>query len=211
MSTLSARTFVWHACFVLPLVAGGCSRASQEKIRTDELIAKVDALGGSASREPDQPTGPVRNIDLSAKKVDDEALAALVQTHALGSLRKLDLSKTQVTGVGLARLKGLKDLEMVDLGNSKINDADLEPLTSLPNLKDLGLDSTGITSAGLEFLKAVPNLETLDISNTAVDDAGLDSLKSLKHLTILKLSETKVTDAGIEGLKKALPDCDIQR
>ncbi|HEY5314028.1 MAG TPA: leucine-rich repeat protein [Pirellulales bacterium] len=211
MSTRSARKFVWHACLALPLVAVGCSRESQEKIRTDELIAKVEALGGTSSREPDQPTGPVRSIDLSEKKVDDQALTTLVQTHALGSLRTLDLSKTGVTGAGLAKLKGLKDLEMIDLGDSKINDPDLEPLTSLPNLKDLGLNSTQITNAGLEFLKAVPHLETLDLSNTAIDDAGLEPLKSLKHLTILKLSETKVTDAGVESLKKALPECNIER
>lgn len=207
----TARKWICCASLVLPLVAVGCNRQSSEKARSDELITKVENMGGEASREPNQPDGPVTIIDLSEKKVDDNKLAELTRTHSLSHLRSLVLDNTQVTGTGLAHLKGLNDLERLDIGNTKINDGDLEPLTGLPNLKDLGLDGTQITDAGLEYLKAVPNLETLDLAHTTIDDAGLKPLESLRHLSTLKLTGTKVTDKGIEAFKKARPECTIDR
>lgn len=211
MSTRCIRPLVWLFCLLGFSAVNGCGRGSEEKIHADKVIAKVDALGGTATREPDQPSGPVRDIDLSEKKVGDKELAELMETRSLGSLRSLDLSKTQITGAGLAHLKGLNSLEILDLGNTKINDPDLEQLTSLPKLQSLGLNGTQITDAGLDYLKALPHLETLDLSHTAIDDAGLQRLKTLKNLATLQVSDTKVTDAGVEALKKDLPDCSIDR
>ncbi|HEX4148836.1 MAG TPA: hypothetical protein VHY20_07605, partial [Pirellulales bacterium] len=51
------------------LAAAGCSKATEDKIHSDEVIKKVEALGGSAAREPDDPNGPVKAISLSEKKV----------------------------------------------------------------------------------------------------------------------------------------------
>lgn len=198
-------------CAVLLVAAAGCSEPAKEKRGSDQLIAKVESLGGEAMREPSDPNGPVRTIMLSDKNVDDNDLIELVQMHALAHLRTLDLSKTNVTGFGLSHLKGLPELETLDVGDTKVNDPDLEPLTSLPKLKNLGINGTQITDAAMEYIKAMPGLETLDLSNTPVDDAGIGQLKDLKHLTTLELRDTKVTDAGIDALKKSLPDCTIER
>jgi Leucine-rich repeat (LRR) protein len=189
----------------------GCSNSSTKTVRADGLIARVEKLGGVASRSPGDPKSPITAIDLSEKKVTDHDLQELVHDKAIGSVTTIDLSKTQITGAGVGHLKVLGQLENLDLGNTKINDPDLESLGNLPNLKVLGLNSTQVTDAGLEHLKGLAKLETLDLSDTAVGDDGLSALEALKGLKTLELGETKTTDKGVEALKKALPDCTIDR
>ena len=96
-------------------------------------------------------------------------------------LRRVNLSRTQITDQGLARLCTMSELEQLRLSSSRITDE-------------------GITSIGrLEHLRF---LHLLDLPMT---DAGLDALHSLKNLESLYLDRTKVTDDGLARLVAAMP------
>jgi hypothetical protein len=65
--------------------------------------AAVKKLGGQVTRDNTQPAKPVTEVSLHHTKTTDADLKDLA---ALSQLRKLKLSSTQVTGVGLKDLAG---------------------------------------------------------------------------------------------------------
>ncbi len=117
-----------------------------------------------------------------AEKCSDQELA---QVGRLPRLDSVAILGANVTDLGLAHLKGTK------------------------NLRVLYVQGTQITDAGLVHLKGVTNLSELYLYQTRVSDAGLVHLKGLTNLSVLWLDQNQVTGAGKKDLKQARPNLTI--
>jgi len=112
---------------------------------------KIDQLGGTLEIEG----GKVVMVDFTpsegADPISNDALDAVAE---LESIRKLYLTRTDVTDDGLAKLAPLKNLETLNLDGTRISDAALEFVKVLPQLKLLTCRGTKVTDAAGLQLKA---------------------------------------------------------
>jgi Leucine-rich repeat (LRR) protein len=142
--------------------------------------------------------------------VTDDGLAHLTKMR---SLKKLEISSSQVTDRGLSYLKQIKTLERIDLPqrNQRITDIGLAHLAELPNLRHLEVSRSHYvdpkrnkeyyTDKGLEALTRCRNLEELSIGSIGVTNAGMEHIAKLTNLTKLNLFGCdNVTDAGLAKL-----------
>jgi hypothetical protein len=175
--------------------------------------------------------GTVLYVDLSAPQITDDAIEALkgfpsprrlfqLNTLHLGSARftddaiarlqgvgshivDLSIDRTQITDVGLQRLKALPRLQLLTFDHTRITEAGLKHLDSLTNLGSLTIRNTPFTDGSLQRLQHVlSNLSSLDLSGTQITDAGLKQIATMKRLSCLTLIGVPITDAGLEYLKK---------
>ena len=154
------------------LVAGRAAGKEQDSAEADEAIARIEALGGTITRDSSQPGNPVTSVDLSGKNVKDDDLRLLSK---LSSLRELYLIGTDITDAGLKSLVGLQKLEELRVGRTKISDAGLKDLAKLKNLKMVGLVGTQVTEAGVkQFSEAIPNMRhNFGVGEDAADSAPI--------------------------------------
>jgi len=124
------------------------------------------------------------NFKSIKKKTNDATLDKL--SALSGQLTWLDLSGSQITDAGVAKLKGFTKLNRLNLSNTKITNAALAHLTRLQNLEYLNLYGC-----------------------KAVSDAGLVHLKGLKNLKKLFVWQSKVSKKGAMALRKSLPEIKI--
>src|SRR5205823_5840859 len=101
----------------------------------DRAVKIVKDLGGRLLRDEGAPGRPVVAVDLKETSASDKHLSELA---AFKMLRRLDLSSTRVTGVGLKELAGLADLRELRLSRclsfTPEGWAELGKLTRLRNL-----------------------------------------------------------------------------
>lgn len=125
-----------------PLLSVDFRLASDEV--TDEIVAKVEALGSN-----------VANLDLSRTGVTDEALSLVASTP---NLVRLNLSQTGIGDAGLKHLSGLKNLRYLNLYGSNVTDAGLKHLHGIDSLTAVYLWQSKATPNGAKQLeKALPN------------------------------------------------------
>ncbi len=124
------------------------------------------------------------------RMANDENLELVAK---LTGLKHLDLSKSQITDVGLAKLANLVNLEELNLSGTAVVGPGLEALHSLKNLTRLDLSQTQITDQALNFATVFEALESLELSHTSITDQGLKHLKSLPSLVRIGMLETKVS------------------
>ena len=149
---------------------------------------------------------PMKTLWLGDTQVTGPGLANL---RGLAHLETLMLDATPVTDDGLAYLADVRQLTWLRLNKTGITDKGLKHLRHLTNLKGLELDDTKVTDAGLKYLKAMTRLEWLTVAGTSITDAGVEHLAGLTELKTLSLLGTKVTGEGVKRLRHALPHCDI--
>jgi hypothetical protein len=124
----------------------------------------------------------VTQVDLSGKKVDDNALQAL---SGLTHLEKLTLDYTQITDDGTA------------------------VLGSMPALQYLSLRYTHIADRSATNLAPLPALHSLILTGTKLTDAAVNELAKHDSLKELFIRWTIITNVGADRLQKALPNCAI--
>jgi beta-lactamase regulating signal transducer with metallopeptidase domain/Leucine-rich repeat (LRR) protein/tetratricopeptide (TPR) repeat protein len=129
----------------------------------------------------------------------DADLAALKDVQQITTL---DLSDSDVTDAGLARLEEMTGLKQLDLNRcANITDAGLTHLKPLKNLRRLSLFGDHITDAGLANLKDLVDLQTLQLfGSDQITDHGLANIAAMKHLKDLNLSGSQITDSGLTSL-----------
>jgi hypothetical protein len=197
-----------------------------ERMEQEAAVAAIERLGGKVMYDYQRPDpAKSKQYDPKARPKDPDGFHRVVfvslrDTMALDddlkvvaklpALENLDLTNTQVTGAGLAHLRGLRNLQHLGLWNTKVDDAGLEHLARLTKLQSLVLDGTRVTDAGLEHLAGLTHLEEwLGLTETGVTDAGLKHLERLTKLRNLNLRKTGVTRAGAAKLRKSLQGADI--
>ena len=124
-------------------------------------------------------------------------LNARVEKNTRGRVKKVDLSRTEVTTTDLWFLKRLTDLEEVNLADTRLDDGALIALAEIKSLKRLNLAGTQVTNVGPWSLKGLSRLEELNLANTEVDDGVTPTLAGLKNLKSLDLSGTRLTTFGV--------------
>lgn len=93
------------------------------------------------------------NIYLEDCRVSDEGAA--LSLPRMTRMRRLSLSRTDVTDEGLESVGACQRLEDLRLSDTGITDATLELLADLPELQVLYVERTGVTADGIAQLKAV--------------------------------------------------------
>ena len=93
-----------------------------------------------------------------------------------GKLRRINLSRTEITNEGMKRIGTMHELEQLRLASRRVDDAGLAPLAALGHLRFLHLIDTPITDAGLDQLHGLKTLESLYLDGTKVSDDGLAKL-----------------------------------
>ena len=156
----------------------------------------ITELGGQV--EYDEQARPI-GIRLGFTWVADGDLDRVARTS---SLKRLDLSLTRVTDLGIERLKPLTGIEELNLyACEHITDTALAHLRDWANLRKLNLRGTDTTDTGLAYVASHKNLESLDLSITQVTDNGMEHLAELTELRELVLGGNKITALGLSILQ----------
>ena len=145
------RLALLAACLLLsaaaPVYAGGAE---------DAAVKAVEKLGGTVTRDVDDPAHPVVAVSFVGVPVTDRGLRELAP---LKHLRTLDLAVCLgVTDAGLKDVAGLKGLEELNLSYTGTTDAGLKRLAGLKGLRKLNLIGDRVTDDGVADLqKAQPD------------------------------------------------------
>lgn len=122
----------------------------------------------------------LQELRLYGVDVDD---ASFVELATLTNLRRLDLSHTRVTDLGLKTLTNMRQLTHLELtrysGEEQISDLCLETIAKLTELQRLSL-SGKVSDQGLARVVKLPNLTSLAILNTRITPGGLKNLADSK-------------------------------
>ena len=116
---------------------------------TDEIFLKIAPVSGALS-----------SLKLGATSVTDDALKA--ELPRMTSLKKLDLSQTQIGDKTLDTIGEMEGLEWLNLWGTQVTDTGLIKLKGLSKLKKLYLWQSKVTKQGAAALKKeLPDLEVI--------------------------------------------------
>ena len=153
----------------------------------------------------------LEELYLAGTIVDDDTCKVIAQ---FPKLKKIRLSRNQVSDAGLEVLSVCSGLEELDLSeDTLITDAGMAQVAKLTRLKKLNLWRVQISDDGVLRLAPLTKLEWLNLDNTKLSDAGLPALKEMTSLTFLHLGSTQITAAAAPLLfhLKSLKDLKITR
>ena len=144
-------------------------------------------------------------VSFAYTNIGDDGLEHLAKLP----LKHLDVTGTQVSAAGIARLlETHPHLESLNAGQTEIGDEGLRSIGKM-KLTQLAIDQVKLTDAGLAHLTELDTLETLMLHSNPITDEGLPHLAKLTRLRTLNLTNTKVTATGVAALHEALPECRI--
>lgn len=137
------------------------------------------------------PDWPLTTLDLSGSELTKVGFAKLTQ---YADLQTLNLRRAHVDIAMLNQLPAFKCLETLDLADTSVSDAGLAPIGRTTSLQWLDLTSTEVKGAGLASLAGLVNLESLTLSGPTIppDESG-DIVKIFDHL---RSSEPHLLSAG---------------
>ena len=142
----------------------------------------------------------LEELDLSnSENIDVDNLIYHMKT--LTQLRKLNLSDTGVTDLGLRHLAYLTNLEELCLSlNDNITGAGVKEISHLTGLKSLDLSCTGVGFGdGFGHISRLVQLQELNLSECDdVTDDMMISIAPLSSLKKLDLSDCYLTDTGLQ-------------
>lgn len=130
------------------------------------------------------------------------------------NLRYVDLSDSDVSDVGAAKLAALPNLECLILRHVNINGSCLSKLTGLKNLKYLYLGWNDLRAGELSAVKKMPALEDLQLTKTHLRDTDMASLQGATNIqSLVLLEEHLLTDKSIPYIKslKNLHNLDVRQ
>ncbi len=170
-------------------------------------------------------------LSLHETETDNECLPIIDQ---FPKLDWLDVSNTNMTGDGLAKLKCLRQLHAIRFSQllnvspliaalkdspnltdmhadaTQLTREDLKTIAALPNLKLLAISQTKMGLPGLEILSHAPSLQNLTILNSSFGPECIPVLKNFRALRRVKLSCTTWTQAQINLIKNQLPAVTVE-
>ena len=181
---------------LLLLIVSGPAGVSGAEPAGEDLREWIASLGGQVGY--DEASRPV-GIQLGFTWVADGDIDRIAR---ISSLKRLDLSVTRITDLGIERLKPLTGIEELNLyACEHITDTALAHLREWKNLRRLNLRGTDITDTGLAYVASHAKLEALDLSITQVTDNGMEHLAELTELRELALGGNKITALGLSILQ----------
>ena len=126
-------------------------------------------------------------------------------------LKNIDLSKTDVSEIGISSLTQLNRLEGLNLDGCLISPAFITELVKLTTLRSLELENTTFENDSFEGITKLKQLSALSLSNIDLTDENLlGHLAQCKSLMNLSLTATKISEEGLNTLKTKLINCKIE-
>lgn len=179
-----------------PITNNGLSHiASIRSLRFLELGGtKCDATGLSKLRNLTN----LKSLALNNNRFIDDKAAEVVSS--MDGLEELNMTRTKVTGKGIAYLDRLEKLSKLSLGNLHLQDKDISSLKNFSNLTALYLGHNRIRSKGMKSLIPLKKLIRLTMDYNPIDDTAIDTILQMQSLQHLSLSSTKVTKSGLKKL-----------
>ncbi len=160
-----------------------------------DLIKKLD---GKAEIDPRLPAAA--RVSAKFESATDAALMSLKKSPQVGSVDVYDA--TRCTEKGLVALKELPNLRRLILSKSEMTAARVNAIGQCRELRDVRLPGSGLSDVEVAGLKKLTLLESLDVSdNPQFTDKGLAAIKTLDRLRALYLAKTGITDKGLIELK----------
>jgi hypothetical protein len=148
----------------------------------------------------------VRELNLHfAEYVTDSGIA-----HITGwkNLERLTLRGTKVTSRVFGYLALLPSLRRLDISGTEVTDSGFEELAELTELETLAIGGNRILGPALDLLRLVPSLRHLDVSGIqrvdsglwgiALNDANMEKLARLTKLESLNLAGANLSDRGLD-------------
>jgi hypothetical protein len=154
---------------VLLAVCCGCTEQAPSRPAHETPSEPSFAAQAAAVR-----AGESTQIRLDHSVVTDADLNQL--TGLEDKLRRINLSRTEITSEGMKRLGTMHQLEQLRLASVRVDDAGLAPLADLKQLRFLHLLDMPITGAGIDHLHGLTALESLYLDGTKVSDEALARL-----------------------------------
>lgn len=149
---------------------------------------------------------PLESLSLAGMYYIDRYLEALVSSH---SLRRLDLTATDITDKGLAVLSRGHGLRELDLSHTHVTEVGMESLARMPSLRKLNLAWTKVTDEGARALGHSRALFEVNLCYTSVSDAGLISLTRCSSLKRLIVNQGELTSENVAWIRAARPDLEV--
>ena len=142
----------------------------------------------------------------AVNRASEASFAEQAEAVREGRSDQIRLEHTSAGDKQLAELDGLEDpLRRINISHSDITDAGLARIARMRNLIQLRLASEKVTDAGLACLEELEELRHLHLIDMPISDTGLVHLHELKNLESLYLDRTRTTDDGKKRLVEALP------
>lgn len=185
-----------HCALVWTLAMYPAAAVHGADLDAADLRSRIAAQGGEVETDEAGDVVGVRFGFTWAADGDLEHIAGIK------SLKRLDLSLTRITDLGIERLRPLTGVEELNLyACEHISDTSLAHLRHWKNLRRLNLRGADITDTGLAYVASHRHLEALDISVTQVTDNGMEHLAELTGLRELTLGANKITGLGLHVLQ----------
>ncbi len=136
-------------------------------------------------------------------KFSDFSDADLKYLDPLSNLSYLNVSATNVTGDGLARMKFLNKLTSLHAGSVQNIPTLLERVAEMPKLYQLSLHADSLEDDLLKEVARCQSLKVLSIGmNRKITDKGVQHLSKLKQLRHLDICGTSVTMQSLKTLRQ---------
>ena len=156
----------------------------------------ITALGGTYKVDS---AGRIVEVDLALTWATDDDLAKLA---AMPELRKINLSHTKISDLGLAQLRPLRNVtELNCYYCDYITDGGIAYLKGWANLESLTVRGTEVTSRVFEHLAGMKKLKSLDVGFSRVNDDGFDALSSLESIEELHIGGDKMSGLALPLLR----------
>ncbi len=166
----------------------------------------------------------IQMLTIAGADADDRVMADILRHKGTEGL---DLSKSQITVVGLSQLAELPNLKSIELppaitdaglahvakltklgriwgSGGSITDDGVKQLAGLTGMYYLCLRDTAISDEGVRHLAGMKTLHWLDLSGTRVTGRCATYIQGMEQLQRLNLDRTEFDDSGLEGI------CDLQ-
>lgn len=141
----------------------------------------------------------LRFVDLSDSDVSDVGAAKLAN---LPNLECLILRHVNINGSCLSKLAGLKNLKYLYLGWNDLKAGELAAVKKMPALEELQLTKTHLRDADMVSLQGAINIQRLVLlEEHLLTDKSIPIIKSLKNLNSLDIRQTGITASGLVQLK----------
>ena len=162
----------------------------------DDVAAWIQDVGGSFVRSA---SGEITEVDLTSTWTSDDDLAKIGR---LKQLRKLNLSYTKISDLGLENLRPLRNVVSLNCYYCEyVSDGGIAFLKQWDKLEYLNLRGTEVTSKVFEHLAKMRKLKTLDVGFSRVNDDGFDALASLEQLSELHIGGDKMSGLALPLLR----------
>jgi Leucine-rich repeat (LRR) protein len=173
------------------------------------LLALLLLTSSDDARTVLDSAGNVIELELCSPWVTD---GDLLKVGQMKNLKRLDLSHTRITDVGLDYLKGLENVEELNCYYAeRITENGIAHLKSWRRLQQLNLRGTKVTSKVFEHLAHLTSLRSLDLGFTQIDDEGFEHLARLRSLERLVIGGNRLRGTAILQLRflPALIELDV--